>query len=395
MITAGVIAEYDPFHNGHAFLMRKLRQMGADRIAVIMSGNFMQRGDAAIISKWTRTKQALYGGADLVVELPLPWAVAGAERFARGGIFLLSALGADIVGFGSECGDITLLKKAQEALTSPLLHDAMRKSLNGGETFAVARQKAVNGLFGEETAQLLREPNNILGIEYLKAIKSIHSNIKPVTVKRKMVQHNMDSCAGEFASSAKIRSMIKNKHDFSAYVPNLVCKSINSETTEGYAPASLLYAERAVLSSLRRMERADFSRLPDISEGLENRIYSASRKAVSLAELFQTIKTKRYPLARIKRIVLSAFLGIKASDGAGTPPYCRVLGIGKGGADIIRNAKQKSLLPIITKHADCLHLNSNALKCLKLEARSSDLYALCTPRAAPCGLDFSSKMIVL
>lgn len=114
MITAGVIAEYDPFHNGHAFLMRKLRQMGADRIAVIMSGNFMQRGDAAIISKWTRTKQALYGGADLVVELPLPWAVAGAERFARGGIFLLSALGADIVGFGSECGDITLLKKLRK-----------------------------------------------------------------------------------------------------------------------------------------------------------------------------------------------------------------------------------------------------------------------------------------
>lgn len=395
MTIAGVIAEYNPFHNGHAFLIKELKSNGADHIAVVMSGNFVQRGDAAILSKWARTKQALICGADLVLELPLPWAVAGAERFALGGVSILTALGAEIIGFGSECGNIALLKKAQKALTSPLLHDAMRQSLNSGSTFATARQQAVGNLFGDETASLLREPNNILGIEYLKAVEYLNSKIKPFTIKRAGAAHHGIETIGENASSSKIRSMILSGENFSLYMPDSAYHIVTSEIESGRAPASLSYLERGILAKLRQMNPKELSQLPDISEGLENRVASVIPKACNLDELFQLIKSKRYTHARIRRIILSAFLGMDISYCAGTPPYLRILGIGKGGAEILQAASKRSPVPIISRHADKNMLNGQAKKIIELEGKATDLYALCMPRVASCGLDDSNKVIVL
>lgn len=396
MLTAGIIAEYNPFHFGHALLIRRLRQLGATHIAVVMSGNFVQRGDAAILSKWARAKQAMFSGADLVIELPLPWAVAGAEKFATGGVFLLNALGADVIGFGSECGDIDQLRSAAEALSSPLLGEAIRKELASGKTFASARQAAVESLFGAEIAAILREPNNILGIEYLKAAEKLHTKLTSWTIRREGAAHDSECPEGNTASARQIRSLLTEGRDCSGLMPKSAWEILSREAAEGRAPADLRYAERAVLAKLRCLTRAEYSDLPDLSEGLENRIFSALQKATTLSELYVLAKTKRYPLARIRRIVLAAFIGLKACHGAGLPPYLRVLGInGENGAQLLKQAAGKTDLPILTRSADFSVLKGTAKTIGDLENRSSDLYVLCMPKALPCGSDRTSGVVVL
>ena len=395
MTVAGIIAEYNPLHNGHAFLIREMRRFGADCIVVVMSGNFVQRGEPAIITKWARAKEVLLCGADLVLELPLPWAVAGAQRFSYGGVSILSALGADWIGFGSECGNLEQLQKAKQALLSPQLHEQIKKSLQSGATFAAARQEAVASLFGNETAALLRRPNNVLGIEYLDAIERLNAGIMPYTVKRTPLLGSDRQGFTDVASSSAIRQRISEGESFSPYMPEEASHIVQDEISSGRAPANISFAERAVLASLRQMTLGQFSCLPDISEGLENRIFAAVQKAGSIAGLLQAVKTKRYPMARIRRIILSAFLGIQANDSAGTPPYLRILGIGKSGEKVLYRAKGRNLIPIVSRYADIDQLDSRGQKVMKLEDRATDLYALCMPQAAPCGLDRTHKLIVL
>ncbi len=393
MLTAGMICEYNPLHLGHEYFLRRLRACGATHIAVVMSGNFVQRGDAAILSKWARTRQALQCGADLVVELPLPWAMAGAERFARGGVALLEALGADVIAFGSECGNLERLREASQALSSPQLREAMHESLQQGSTFAAARQTAVEKLYGGETAALLRGPNNILGIEYLKALGQTGSRMTPVTVKRRGSTHGAEETDGGYASSGQIRSLLRKGQNVSSLMPPTAYTVLREEMAANRAPANPLYAERAILSRLRCMEQSEFAALPDLSEGLENRIRSAARQAATLEELYRLAKTKRYPMARIRRIVLSAFLGLKADQVSGSPPYLRILGIGARGPEILHRATAK--LPIFSRASDRTRLNPYAREIADLESRATDLYALCLPKAAPCGLDQTEKVITL
>ena len=392
MLTVGIISEYNPFHRGHAYLIDRLRAEGATHVAVVMSGNFVQRGEAAALRKRARAKQALLCGADLVAELPLPWSVAGAERFALGGIALLDALGADAVGFGSECGSIDRLKCASAALSSPLLREAMRAELQRGATFAAARQSAVERLFGAETAGLLRDPNNILGIEYLRAIERLGSHLAPVTVRRIGSAHDAAG-DGVFCSAKQLRSLLKSGGDCSGLLNDTAYDVLPEDLAAGSATAELLLAERAVLAKLRCMAEAEFAALPDLSEGLENRVLGAVRRATGLDELYALIKTKRYPLARIRRIVLSAFLGLKASDASGTPPYLRILGLGERGPEILRNAQKAGKLPVVSRASELSVLNGRAGEIAALESRAADLYALCLPNPAPCGLDQTEKLI--
>ncbi|QNK41100.1 tRNA(Met) cytidine acetate ligase [Caproicibacter fermentans] len=395
MLTAGIICEYNPFHYGHEYLMKQLKAYGATHIVVVMSGNFVQRGDAAILSKRARARQALLCGADLVVELPLPWSVAGAERFALGGVALLDAIGADLIGFGSECGNVDRLKTAAKALSSPLLREEMRKALQNGSTFAAARQNAVEQLFGAETAALLRDPNNILGIEYIKAAERTGSGITPVTVSRFGSAHDADREAGSYASSGQIRRLLRCGRDCSRLMPSAAYSVLSEEMKAGKAPADLFLAERAILAQLRMMTRDDFAALPDISEGLENRIFNASAQATGLEELYFLAKTKRYPLARIRRIVLAAFLGLKAFHSSGLPPYIRILGLGRRGPEILQKAGAVSKLPIISRSSDLCGLEDRGKGIADLESRAADLYALCLPKIAPCGIDRTEKVITL
>lgn len=395
MLVAGIISEYNPFHLGHAALIRQTREAGATHIVAVMCGNFVQRGEPAMLSKWARTKQALLNGVDLVVELPLPWAMSGAEKFAFGGAALTDALGADWLSFGSECGSADGLKAAAQALQSPLLHEAVRRELKNGTTFARARQSAVESLCGEQTALLFSEPNNILGIEYLKALDRLGSQTAPFTIRRVGAAHDAaDSIAG-IASASQVRRAAADGGDYPAMMPAAAADILRRELESGRAPASMARMERAVLAKLRTMSREDYAVLPDVSEGLENRIRSAVQSAGSLEELYRLAKSKRYTHARIRRIVLSAFLGVTAERSEGIPPYIRVLGLNRSGAEILRRAKSVKKLPIISHSSDILSLDNRAKNMLELESRTTDLYALCMPKAAPCGLDRTAGIITV
>jgi predicted nucleotidyltransferase len=393
MLVAGIISEYNPFHLGHAALISRTRLGGATHIVAVMSGNFVQRGEPAALSKWARTRQALQNGVDLVIELPLPWALSGAEKFAFGGVSLLDAAGVDMLSFGSECGSAGELQKAAQALTSPNLGEAIRYELKNGSTFAGARQKAIGSLFGEEMGALLRQPNNILGIEYLKALNRLHSSVKPFTIKRVGAAHDAPISEGTIASASRIRGLMQTGGEYSSLMPETAAGIVQQEMTLGNAPASITTAERAILSKLRTMSRKEFALLPDISEGLENRVYAAVRKATSLEEVYSLIKSKRYTHARIRRIVLSAFLGLDSAMSAGIPPYLRVLGFNKRGTEVLHSMKSRTKLPIITNSSDLFSLDNKAKNMVELECRSTDLFALCMPHIAPCGLDRTTGII--
>lgn len=393
MLVAGIISEYNPFHLGHAALVSRTRLGGATHIVAVMSGNFVQRGEPAVLSKWARTKQALQNGVDLVIELPLPWALAGAEKFAFGGTALLDAIGVDQISFGSECGSIDDLKKAVQALESSSLRDALRFELKNGTTFARARQKAISSLFDEETAQLLREPNNILGIEYIKALNKLNSKVTPFTINRVGAAHDAQSSGSSFASASQIRRLMQSGGDFSLLMPKSAVAIAQHEIDAGNAPASITVVERAILAKLRSMSRAEFALLPDISEGLENRVYTATRKATGLDEVYDLIKSKRYTHARIRRIVLSAFLGLHASMSTGVPPYLRVIGFNNRGIEILHLLKSTAKLPVISNSSDVLSLDNKAKSMVELEYHSTDIFGLCTPIIAPCGLDMTTGII--
>ena len=376
MRTIGVIAEYNPFHSGHRHHLAECRRrFGADcAILCVMSGNFVQRGDAALSDKWLRARLALEGGADVVLELPTLWAAAPAELFALGGVSLLTAAGvADTLCFGSEAGELEPLRRVRDCLDSPQLQALLRENLDAGLSFPAARQRAASVLLGE-AADCLRHPNNSLGMEYLRAIDRLNSPLVPCTIPRLGAAHD-DSAEGNalHASASYLRGMIL-AGDTAPLAPFLSAET-EALLREDYA--SLALCERGVLARLRSMEIADFSRLPDSGEGLDRRLYAAARTARSLEEVYALAKTKRYPLARIRRMVLWAFLGLTEDDRPATPPYLRVLGFSPKGREVLREMKKKAELPILTKPAHAQRLSPEGRRVFELEARCTELYDLC------------------
>ncbi len=390
MQIAGMICEYNPFHLGHLALVEETRRQGATHIAAVMSGNYVQRGEPALLEKRMRAKQALRCGVDLVVELPLPWAMSTAETFARGGVFLLDCLGADVISFGSECGNAALLIKAAKDLLSSEFPPLLREELQNGCTFARARERALARLSGPETAAVLQTPNNTLGVEYCKALLSQSSPMRVFTMQRVGASHDSFTSDAETASASYIRSLAAGGMDFAPYMPVPAAEILQAELDAGHAPASLERMERAILAKLRTMEPEAFACLPDISEGLENRLYAAARKAASLEELYALVKTKRYPLARVRRLVLSAFLGVTNALTQSFPPYVRILGMNPRGAEILHVSKMTTKRPIIANSSDILSLDNIAQNVIELESQSTDVYSLFLPNPYPCGLEWTA-----
>ena len=394
--TAAIIAEYNPFHNGHAFHISRAKEVtGAENVVVIMSGNFVQRGDCAIVDKFSRTRMALAGGADLVLELPLPFACAGAEKFALGGVTIADALGGvDCLAFGMECGDTRHLINAANAVDDERLRSALDKHLSEGKLFAAARTEAVRELYGDDAAEILCSPNNTLAVEYIRALKRLNSDIIPVGISREGAEHNSVETSGRFASATAIRRMLINgENDSSAkFMPDTSVEILHRCAANGTAPADLKTCERAILARLRGMTREQLARLPDISEGLENRIYDCARTASSLAELYDSIKSKRYSHARIRRIILSAFIGIRETH-TQSVPYIRILGMNGQGRELLSRAKPS--LPLISSYKHVQKLPQEARSIYMLECYADDMWALMTPKIQPCGSDMSEKLIVI
>lgn len=395
MYISSVICEYNPFHNGHKYLLDRINDLKATHKIAIMSGNFTQRGDASILSKWDRARIAVMAGINLVIELPLPYAVSTAEKFAEGSIYILNQLHCvDNIVFGSECGDISILKSIANELITNKFSELIKKYISQGITFAKARELALNEV-NPNMSEIIKTPNNILGIEYLKALNKYNSDITPYTITRKNVSHNSTKAKDNYASASYIRKLIlEGDTSFFDYIPQLSYDIINNALSEHTAPTILHNAERAILYRLRNMTLEEISKLPDISEGIENRIYKAVQKAKSLDELYNIVKTKRYSHARIRRIILSAFLGILKEYTQISPQYIRVLAFDKKGTEILKIISEKSSLPIITKLTK-FNGSNIANKLINLENKADDIYSLCMPQVQESGLAFHKGVITI
>lgn len=387
MKVVGIIAEYNPFHNGHALLIEKARLGGATHIVAVMSGNYVQRGEPAIFSYRVRTKAALECGADLVLQLPCVYAVSGAQRFARAGVEILDALGCvDEIVFGSECGDINEIVSASDAVYSDEIKNELKSELEKGVSFAAARENALRKI-NQKAADIIKHPNNILGVEYVAAIRMLNSRIVPVTYPREGVSHDEEGSDSSIASASYIRKLIRENEKWTDFLPPKAGLIFSEALEKGEALTDMSKLENSILYKLRTASAQEFACLPDISEGIENRIANAAQKAVSLDEVYDIAKTKRYSHARIRRIVMNAFLGITASDAEKAVPYIRVTGFNTEGTKILRNIKGETKLPVITKAADLSCLNDDAKRLFEIECRAGDLYSLCLNETRPCGAE--------
>jgi predicted nucleotidyltransferase len=398
MKTAGIIAEYNPFHNGHAFQIARTRQAGATHIAAVMSGCFTQRGEPAIMPKSARCEAALLCGADLVIELPLPWALASAETFAFGAVYILNALGCvDYLSFGSECGDTQTLGRIAWLTAQIDGSPELASALATGVSFPRARALALAGIATEEDLKLLKNPNDMLAVEYLKALKRLNSPITPVAIKRQSAGHDSLKTGDGFASASYIRRLlVEGRLDEAlVFVPERAADIYRREFEKGCAPFLNAVAEPVILSQLRRLQVEDLANLPDVCEGLENRIFSAISLSTGLDELMFRIKTKRYTLSRIRRIISAAFLELSRDYTRNPPPYIRVLGFNPRGAEILGAAKKSGVLPIVTRRADICKMGPDAQRIYDLECLCSDLYGLCLPIRQPRGSEQRYKPLII
>lgn len=393
MGAAGIIVEYNPLHSGHLRLLEAGRAaLGPDTAMVcVMSGNFVQRGDFALLRKHARARAAVESGADLVLELPLPWAVSSAEGFAAGGVQALAATGVvEHLLFGSECGDVSALERVAAALLAPSFRDRLREVLPGAVSFAAARQRALTGLLPEEDAALLESPNNILGIEYCKAILAQGAALTPLALPRLGAAHG-GGRPGEhngipMASASYLRSL--TVEDWEPYVPPRAAALYTRAAAAGLLTDGNKF-EVAVLALLRAKPEADFAAVRGVSEGLEHRLAAAVREATSLDDLYTRLKTKRYPHARLRRLVLDAALGIPAELPA--PPYIQVLGARKTALSRLKQAA----LPAGTSLADLARSGAEAAKISELHSKAVDFSALCRVKTQPMGLAFTTKPVVI
>lgn len=401
MRVAGIVAEYNPFHLGHEYQIAETRRALGEDTAVVcaMSGNWVQRGEAAVMSKWSRAECALRGGADLVLELPTAWATASAEGFARGAVALLAAAGVvDAISFGCEDGRLSDLQATAEALLTGDYRQALRAELDAGTAFALARQRAAFRLVGG-ASDCLRKPNNNLAVEYLKALRALGEPMEPVAVPRRGAAHDAAEAEAGFASASAIRKRLFSEdwEGAAAYLPGGTAEVCSRERVFGRAPASLQSCERAVLARLRAMDGAAFGALPDAGEreGLPRRMTEAARSGLTMEEVCLLAKTKRYAMSRIRRLVLWSFLGLTAADRPASPPYIRVLGMSKQGRTLLRRMEQACALPVVVKPAHAKRLDGEGRRLFESEARYTDLYALCTPVSRPCGLEWVNGPIIL
>lgn len=398
MAVAGVIAEYNPFHKGHAWQLAELRRRLGEDTAVIacMSGNFVQRGDFAILSKFARAEAALRGGADLVLELPAPWSAAAAERFAQGGVAVLAATGiVSHLAFGCERGRLEPLQTAAECLDTPAYQAEARRFAGGGMTFAAARQAAVRALAGD-AADCLSRPNDILAVEYLRALKKLGQGIRPIALPRVGAGHDSGETSG-FPSASAVRAMIAAGGGWKEVLPEGSAEVVSREMAAGRAPARWQNCERAILARLRGMEEEAFLPYDGGGEGLYRRFYGAVQRESGVEAILSAAKTKRYPLARLRRMLLQSYLGVPQAAQGETPPYLRVLGANARGREVLGRMRETASLPVVTQLAHVRRLGGEALRVFRQEARCTGLYALACPDFRQTGPedDYTCRPVIL
>lgn len=384
IMVSAVICEYNPFHNGHRYQLEQMKKE-SDAVICIMSGDFVQRGAAAIYDKFIRTKAALLSGADLVIMLPVVYSLSPAELFALGGVSLCDSLGAvDRLYFGTECGDISQLLKAAELLMNepPQVSGEIQRLLSGGKSYPAARAEAFSKFIDNS---ILGQPNNILAIEYIKALMRIKSSIKPIGIKRNSAGHHDFEVHGSIASASAIRSLVSEDKAIEALVPDNAYELYkNAEKADTNNLSSIL------MYTLRTKSAQETAEINEVTEGLENRIISSVYHCAGFNGICEYVKSKRYTKSKISRILLSILLGIDKEMPKKAPEYIRVLGMNKKGMELLSDIKRKSALPVITKTADYKGFCDSFEK----DIFASDLYTICR-RQPDFGHDFKTSPVIM
>ena len=383
MKIVGLITEYNPFHAGHLYHMQQARELtGADYCVVLMSGSFVQRGEPAIFDKYLRTKTALLAGADLVLEIPAAFSTASAHEFAAYGVALLSAIGVDAVVFGSECGQIEILKQAAYALNheSAEFQEWLRKGLKAGLTYPQARAKALE--MEDTWASVLSSPNNILGIEYLRAAEDLHSPMEFYTISREGSGYHEDTLAdANFPSASAIRGIIRNSLSKDKDLLDILASHLPAVTHPAYTGAVPVFVDdfSELLNAAVLQMQATFS-IADLSPELATRLAKPPYFPLSFEERIQALKTRQLTYTRVSRALLHLILGMREEDisrwkDEGYALYARILGFRRQSSPLLSCLHKKSSIPLITKMADAAQsLAPSALALLEQEVYASHLY---------------------
>lgn len=374
----GIIAEYNPFHNGHQYHLAQAKaETGCKKIIVALSGNFAQRGEPAIVNKWLRAQMAVTAGADLVVEIPCYHVLQSAEGFARAGVALLAACFVGTISFGSESGQMSKLQALARWFELPDSQTAIRQQLSTGISYADAIQNALEGA-DSGLAPLLSGSNNILGLEYIRAAKKFAPDISFHTVKRA-------GPGGNYASASYLRQMLASSQWQKAlpYIPPAIVKTL-LRAIEEYGPITLNSFQQAICYSLAMTTAQQLRLLPAVSEGLEQRMLKLATRTGKLAMLLDLAKTRRYPRTRLQRLLCQLLLGFdKMPEPQPLLPYIRVLALKQSAREMIPRIVKHGYAPLVMGWRDAKQLTPAGLKLLQLDRQTGIVYNLATDNPLP------------
>lgn len=403
--VVGIIAEYNPFHNGHVYHIQNTKeQTGAEFVVAVITGNFTQRGNSSVINKWEKAKMAIAGGVDLVIELPTIYSISSAENFSDGAVKILDSLGiVDTISFGMESQDISSLNNIATVLYSepPEFISVLMHELQKGESYPKARDNALMMYLNDikRYANILKGSNNILAIEYLKALKKQKSNLMPFGIKREKVYYNSMKIIDEFASATGIRNLLLRNQveEVRKVVPASTFQILMDNFRNGTYVLDITAYNYEILYKLRNMSVKEISELPDVTEGLENLIKEVSGKTNNLIELINGIKSKRYTQTRIQRILLYAMLGITKKDmelSKKITPYIRVLGCSEKGKLLLSQINPKVAVITSLKRFEENNKNQKFNKLLDIDKIATDIYTLGYRKNSKTGLDYTTGLIL-
>ena len=402
MKTVAIISEYNPIHNGHLYQIQKIREAFGDDTAIIavMSGNFVQRGEPAIIDKWKRAEFAVKCGVDLVLEIPFPYSISSAEFFARAGVEIASAIGADVLSFGSECASIERLTEVAENMLTDEFKAEFKSLSEDGEYINLGHpalcELAYKRLFNNEACEGVFLPNNILALEYIKAIILSKSTLTPHTIKREGAGYNEEVIIDSPLQSATAIRELLRKDAISAtkYIPNVIKDDVLKLYHNGELPCDFEALSSVVLSHFRLTAPLANEEIHDAKGGLYNRLKKKSLEATSISSLIELVSTKKFTTARIKRAIWCSLLGVTSSDVKAPPAYTQALAMNSVGAALLKRIKKMTVFPVITKPSAYSHLSAAAIRQKELSDKSDSIFELSCPIGRPGNFSLKSTPFV-
>ena len=398
--SIGIIAEYNPFHNGHLYQIQKAKELtGADTVIAVMSGNFTQRGDTSLINKFEKAKIALQNEVDMVIELPTIYSISSAENFALGGIKILNEIGnIDYLVFGIEEDNLQELKAIADVLVNENdeFKRTIKEELDKGNSYPKAREIALKKVLSSENVEnIMKKPNNILAIEYLKALKTTNSKIKPIAIKRKNIMHNDENINENYASGTYIRKLFieNNFNEIRKVVPKYTYERLLELKNHGTYVTSINDFSDIVIYKIRTMTKEEISQIADVNEGLENSIKLASTTCKTIDEIIEKVSTKRYTKTRISRILTYILLDITKSEieqSKNANQYIRELGINKKCEGILKTINNDKLITSLKKFEE----NNGENQLLNIDKKATEIYTIKYPKSVQANLDYTSKFII-